>query len=94
VFEHADTLPAASAAVADQVVDVFAVTVDAMDHEAVAFANVCAAVPLQVPFLYKRIVTPVSAVVPRMVGVVFVLDGEVGVVPVRTGAAGTLSSWV
>ncbi len=87
-------MPAASAAVADQVVDVFAVTVDAMDHEAVAFANVCAAVPLQVPFLNRRIVTPVSAVVPRMVGVVFVVEGEVGVVPVSTGAGGAALSCV
>ena len=91
-MEHADTLPAASVAVAVNDVVLLASTVATYEKLVLLKGpTVPTAVPEQFAEAKIRTVEPFSAV-PFKVGVVLLFDGDVGVVPVSTGAAGAVLS--
>jgi hypothetical protein len=94
VLEQSEVLPAASVAVAQNVVVLFADTVTPIPGEAnVEALPLPATADVQVPLVYSVTVEPASAL-PRMVGVVLVLDGDAGLVPVNVGTAGAVLSCV
>ncbi|MCA9514330.1 MAG: hypothetical protein KC635_05265, partial [Myxococcales bacterium] len=75
-FEHTEKFPAASRALAENVVVAFAGTVAAMANAELGAACVFAGEPAQVPFRKSATVTPASAVVPFTVGVVLAREGD------------------
>jgi hypothetical protein len=90
--EHAETFPAASVAVALNVVDAFRVTDTVKPGDANAAAlPLATGVPEQSVDVNSLTVEPPSAV-PEMLGLAL-LDGEAGEEPRPVGAAGATESW-
>jgi hypothetical protein len=90
--EQAETLPAASVAVALNVVEAFKVTETLKPGDANAAAlPVPTGVPEQSVEVYSLTVEPAAAV-PKMLGLPL-LDGEAGEEPSPVGAVGAIESW-